>query len=194
MLGSHNSLTYLTPKTIWGKILSPWTKCQNKFLDRQFDSGVRYFDIRVKFDKNGNPIIVHNKIKYKGDLINILDQFNNYIKLYHNTDIVYLRIILDIRKTPYNKYEKDRQYGLFVDLCNRIDKNYTNLKVNTAITYWNWKSLENFNSPFTMIENHASVEAKWWQYLLGTKWYANKVKPLYKDYINSNEIYLVDYV
>ena len=67
MIGSHNSLTYLPAKTLVGKLLIPWTRCQNKTLVGQYNMGVRYFDIRGRF-KKGICEIVHNKIAFKGDL------------------------------------------------------------------------------------------------------------------------------
>ena len=209
MLGSHNSLTYLSPKTLWGKILSPWTKCQDKDLIRQYNNGARYFDIRVRFDKNRNPVAVHNKVEYRGDVYHMLELLNEYIQV-NGFNKAYLRLILDIRnKSDFEENQLLRQRLLFVEFCHNAINRYDNLVVASAITYWNWQSvmpyiavykdiqLPTHNSELDyrgLIEIHASVTAKWYEYLLGTKWYADSIRGLYDSYKNRESIYLVDYI
>ena len=48
MLGSHNTLSYLSPKKWWAWFTIPWSRCQEKDLDWQYFCGVRYFDIRLR--------------------------------------------------------------------------------------------------------------------------------------------------
>ena len=48
MIGSHHSATYLKEKSWWMTILRPWTRCQTKTLREQYNSGIRYFDFRIK--------------------------------------------------------------------------------------------------------------------------------------------------
>lgn len=217
MLGSHNSLTYLSPKTLWGKILSPWTKCQDKDLIRQYNNGARYFDIRVRFNKDGNPVAVHNKVEYRGDVYHILELLNEYIQV-NGFNKAYLRLILDIRnKSDFEENQLLRQRLLFVEFCHNAINLYDNLVVASAITYWNWQSIMSYIAVYKdiqlpttpeldyrgLIEIHASVTAKWYEYLLGTKWYADSIRRLYDadnirglydSYKNRESIYLVDYI
>lgn len=188
MLGSHNSLTYLTPKTFWGKILSPWTKCQDKSLIEQFKSGAIYFDIRVKIINN-EWHFVHNKIDYgKADFSYIRE----LVKFADKTQI-YFRLILDERRKPSNSAEQILSFSKLITLFKSF-LDGTNGKLTQTIVYWDWMVTNFSNHSIDVIEKHASVSAKWCEYILGIKWYANKIKPLYKEYINSEEIYLVDYV
>lgn len=182
MLGSHNSLTYLKPATLIGKLLKPWVCCQNKTLTEQYDEGVRYFDIRIRFEKPDKVLIVHNNIRFEGDLYEELRKLDEYI-----TDTVYLRIILDIRKKP-----SDYMYQLSTFLEYNIT--YEHIKVAQAIVYWEWFCRDYALEDKRVIENHASVKAKWYEFILGLKHYANKVKKFYCDYTICNNIYLVDYV
>ena len=64
MIGSHNTLSYLPPKNLLGKITRLWNKCQDKTIEEQFNSGVDYFDIRIDFYSDNNWHFVHNKVDY----------------------------------------------------------------------------------------------------------------------------------
>lgn len=57
MIGSHNTLSYLPPKNLWGKITRPWNKCQNKNLEEQVNADIDYLDIRINFIKMKNGIL-----------------------------------------------------------------------------------------------------------------------------------------
>lgn len=52
MIGSHNSMTYLKASSkVWEKLSAYW-RCQDKTIDEQIAAGVRWFDIRVAYDKS----------------------------------------------------------------------------------------------------------------------------------------------
>ena len=160
MIGSHNTFTYLPIKNKWNKIFKPWYKCQDKDIIQQIHSGARFFDVRVKFDKNGSLNIVHNKIVF--DISE--DQFwklMNYVKdlaKYLDTKL-YFRVILDIRKEPKDKEHQLKHFQLFLDDFKEIlgERIY----LDHSIIYWNWKYTYYSNSQFfNIIEDHASVNAK----------------------------------
>ena len=49
ILASHNSLTYYKPQ--WYLRPLAWIgRCQSKTIQEQYELGVRYFDIRIKYD------------------------------------------------------------------------------------------------------------------------------------------------
>lgn len=50
MIGSHNSMTYLSATSRLWNLLSPWWRCQERTLADQIADGVRWFDLRVTFD------------------------------------------------------------------------------------------------------------------------------------------------
>lgn len=188
MLGSHNSFTYLKPKGIINKLLLPWSKCQKLTLIEQYDKGVRYFDIRVRFKKDIGAIIVHNKTEYIGSVYKELEALNKYIK-----EPVYLRIILDIRDVPNDKLF---QKNSFINFVTSVKKNNCRFKVDSAIIFWKWEEL--LNPIITVKEFHASVSFPWYKYILGTR-YCAKITMESKDYIStekkqSNEVILIDYV
>nr|DAI80203.1 MAG TPA: hypothetical protein [Bacteriophage sp.] len=51
MIGSHNSMSYLPPKHWFWRLFTPFWRCQYKTIKEQIDAGVKFFDIRVVWDK-----------------------------------------------------------------------------------------------------------------------------------------------
>ena len=65
ILGSHNSLSYLRPNSI---LLWPFhftARCQVVNIRAQYSLGVRVFDIRLWFDKDGRPLVKHGWITFR---------------------------------------------------------------------------------------------------------------------------------
>lgn len=61
-LGTHNSLSYLKPQW-WLRPFNWIGKCQSLNLAEQYQKGVRYFDIRVKY-ANGKAVSGHGLLTY----------------------------------------------------------------------------------------------------------------------------------
>ena len=69
----------------------------------------------------------------------------------------------------------------------------------SVIIYWEWK--EYGNNAIMQYEYHASVSAAWYQYILGTKWFAKKYNHKHQEEVMKEEIrqsdksvLLLDYV
>ena len=65
--GSHNTMSYLPVRQWWLKPFRAWGRCQTKTLEQQWETGVRHFDFRIKFDKDGNASFGHGLITYECD-------------------------------------------------------------------------------------------------------------------------------
>lgn len=174
MIGSHNSATYLKEKSWWMTILRPWTRCQTKTLREQYNSGIRYFDFRIKiFDTEFGykATICHNNVLYEKSLFEALCDID------HND--VYIRLILDYRKEPENA---ERLSELFKSIINFIHDHY-DLKIDNAITFWNWK--EYIPSSFNIQEDHYSVDAShWYEWILGPFLFNKLKEKSYKKHFN----------
>lgn len=74
-LGTHNSLSYLPCQ--WYLIPFAWIgKCQSKTISEQYELGVRWFDIRVKY-ANGKPVSGHGLLTYDVNIPVVLNFLNN---------------------------------------------------------------------------------------------------------------------
>lgn len=188
MIGSHNSFSYLPPKNLWGKITRRWNKCQDKSIVQQYEAGVQYFDVHIRYIGN-NWHYVHNKVDYGICNIKFITSFFGNLK-----DKVYVRLILDERSKPKNA---DLLTSMFISVVDKF-ASYENISL-SYIIYWNWRYNYVNSKPIDVEEYHASVSAPWYKYLLGTKWFAkhyNKyAKKTYYDYSEDNErVLLLDYV
>lgn len=145
MIGSHNTLSYLPPKNLWGKITRPWNKCQDKTIEEQVNAGIDYFDIRIDFYSDNNWHFVHNRVDY--GVVN-----NNIWKYIGKTNLP-VRVIYDRRSKPkYASFERQR----FIAYLYYLQQEY-NICIDSAITYWDWK--EHYTPFIEVKEYHASVKA-----------------------------------
>lgn len=78
LIATHNSCTGEKGKG-WRKLLTPFARCQSKTLIEQYDSGVRYFDIRVK--ETGRGLVAAHGLweseELLSDLLKKLDAYAN---------------------------------------------------------------------------------------------------------------------
>lgn len=188
MLGSHNALSYLSPKGIKSKLLNKWAKCQEVSYIDQYNKGVRYFDIHIKFDKN-KPVIVHNNVTYKGGE-DLLKQVFGYFNVQKDC---YVRLLLDVRSKPK---DADNQVSLFKRYISNIQQTYPFVKFADAIVFWSWTRV--LPQQIAVTEKHASVTSNW-EVLKTPKNYAknnnSKLREEYDDVVKSaNEVLLIDYV
>lgn len=72
ILASHNSMSYLEPYHKWLRPLRFMARCQSASLKLQHDMGVKLFDIRISYDKAGNPHFRHGLMRYKGNVLAVL--------------------------------------------------------------------------------------------------------------------------
>lgn len=47
LVGTHNTMSYLAPRTWWGRLLRVFARCQDLSLEEQIRAGVKVFDLRV---------------------------------------------------------------------------------------------------------------------------------------------------
>lgn len=200
MLGSHNSFSYLPVTKWWMHLLSPWHRCQDNTVFHQLESGIRYLDIRVRFI-NGKPVFVHNHITYRScfSFMENMELIAWFIQK-HSIAPVFYRLVLDIRKKPKNP---EFHLLLFKTLVKTLQEcSFSNvLKLDDARVFWDWGN-PLVSSQFLMQEFHSSVSSTWWQYLLGTKWFAYKYNSQYlssppnasKSGGNFFKVHLLDFV
>lgn len=88
-IGTHNSMTYLSPKKWYLYPFQFLAKCQSKTVEEQYNEGIRLFDIRISYTKNKEIEFRHGLLAYKGNVYKTL----NYLNSQKNK--VKVRIILE---------------------------------------------------------------------------------------------------
>ena len=105
MTGSHNSMSYLPPKYWFWRLFTPFWRCQDKTIKEQIDAGVRFFDIRVVWDRKLDCWqFAHGLVRFGWTK---RDTLNPILTLLEAQGCLY-RIVLE----RGGKYEEDRfRYG-----------------------------------------------------------------------------------
>lgn len=153
MIGSHDTMTYLPVKQWYFKPLKWTAKCQSKTLSQQFyDHGVRLFDFRVRFDKNGNPIMAHGPIVFKGCISNYMYDLNNMAAGLN--ELVYVRVLLESNS---EMKDQEHQEALFKQFCDDIQAYYKHLTFFGGRRKYDWKIVYKFPQDVTLDDKYSSV-------------------------------------
>lgn len=115
-LGTHNSMTYLKPKKWYMYPFRFMARCQDIDIERQYEYGVRHFDLRIVFDKDGTPEFRHGMMAYKGDVYKTISYLNE------RPEPVYCKFWLELNK------DNEEQEKLFAYLCELLEKGNKNIK------------------------------------------------------------------
>lgn len=134
-VASHNSLTYLPPLFAPFALISPFWRCQCDSITTQFDAGCRLFDIRVAFDRAGNPYPCHGIIRLKGDVLWYLDLLNMLASTIDER--VYVRVVLE--------HGDDDVHGCFRRFCRDIVSRENNLTFFGGVAKNGWRTLYSFS-------------------------------------------------
>lgn len=185
MLGSHNSMSYLPAVKWWQRWQKRWYKCQEHTIEDQIKSGARYFDIRLKLI-DGQWHFVHNKIDFG------IEDESIYAMLSANK--AYVRFIYDVR----NKNGEHDTFG-FLNHINEIEGRFPYIKIDSVITYWDWK--EHYKPSMLVKELHSGVSSTILDYIIhGTKKCYALVNRFNIDennqFLNNdeNKVLLMDYI
>ena len=104
---THNSWTFMRPKTILGKVFNVMARCQSKSIQEQYELyEVRMFDLRIRLNK-GQPIIAHGLFEYE----NSVEQIEKDLSYLNNKDDVYVRVFLEVRNY---RQDTDKQRNWFI--------------------------------------------------------------------------------
>lgn len=137
---SHNSWSFLTPKTLLGRIFNFTAKCQAVSIQEQYlKYNVRVFDLRVRLDNNGKAIVAHGLFEYKDSMFRIardLDFLNSKLD-------TYVRVFLEVRT---KEQDTETQRHWFVSFCSHLEDKWPHIKFcggyptyNFAVRYYKFK-------------------------------------------------------
>ena len=136
-LGSHNSMSYLKPQW-WLRPFAWIGRCQCENIKEQLlFYKIRWFDLRLAFDKKGKPYFAHGLFSYKSENpCGVLYYLNSIAKLIH--DKVYIRL-LNERDSEFNK-------KCFQEFCEKVEKEFPDLIFTGGHNKKDWKCLYDFGN------------------------------------------------
>jgi hypothetical protein len=137
-IASHNSFTYLPIKHWYHKPLAFLARCQKLDIWGQYAYGVKVFDLRVRFTKNGSPIICHGVVEFKHD-IHFIDSI--LVKL-NNCKGISVRILLEMHNATPTQASQFRRF------CKRLEETYSKINFFGGNSKGNPIPLYNFNSKY----------------------------------------------
>lgn len=153
MIGSHNTMSYLSVEKWWMKPLNIFAKCQNKYLYSQYIHGARCYDIRVYLKDNLYWKFCHGIINYKS-LITIYDVIGE-INSFDTKDEIYIRLVL----------EKGNSEDEFAKLCADLESKYPKIKFFGGVRKRDWKELYHFKNNPDVEQYISSMSGKWYWFI-----------------------------
>lgn len=138
-------------------LFQPFSKCQRYSITTQFlEYDICDYDLRVRFDKEGKPVVCHGLVEYDVDIMVELDHLASLAEMRQKK--VSIRIMLeDTFRCP----DKMHQRILFTEWCknlNHYNKVYNfDLYGGWTKSGWREDTLYNFSNEIAVVEQHASV-------------------------------------
>lgn len=95
ILGAHNANTYLNPRKWWMRLINFTSKCQKLTMNEQLKYGVRYFDFRIRYDKElGVFRNCHGLVEYN-TIVNQTVLLLSIFAHINETETIYIRFVYD---------------------------------------------------------------------------------------------------
>lgn len=189
ILGSHNSMSYLTPRKWYMKLFNFVAKCQDYDIVKQYELGVRAFDIRISF-KDYYMYFAHGLISYKYDstIYKLFETINNF------EDSCYVRLILECNR--FTRHKKDK-YTLFKIYATKWASTFKNIKFFEGAMKYKWiiEPINNFIPTPNYIQRIGSMaKCKLWS--ICPRLYAifHNKKIMNSEYNNAIQILYVDFI
>lgn len=113
-LGTHNSMTYLKPNGSLQELGRTFGKCQNLTIDEQYDFGVRFFDLRIRFHPDGISLFAHGFLEFFG-----VDPYAVIRALDKKGDCI-IQLVMES-----NSVIADSQNDFFTDFCRTCEQEFT---------------------------------------------------------------------
>lgn len=107
-LGTHNSMTYMKPCGD-AKMLAMWpfARCQSMTYTEQYDFGVRFFDLRIRFI-DGTPYFAHGEVTFcEVDARTVLDYLNSKGGCEVNLVLENTSAIGETQHEPFREFAKE---------------------------------------------------------------------------------------
>ena len=197
ILGSHNTMTYLKSKSWIYNIFSCFWRCQKLDIYKQFSTGVRCFDLRVRMH-NEHWVFAHGKsaLDSDADILTIIDALNKECETCDSK--VYIRLLLEINE--HDSYQENS----FISLCELLNEKYKNndrIRIFECRRKYDWTQLYDFGIYPEVTQYVGSMQTKiygkicpWLYYIFNKKQLNKMIDEIKKDNTDDNKIFLFDFI
>lgn len=205
-LASHNSVSFVTPRRWWQRLIAFTAKCQSLDIQSQYEYGVRLFDIRLRrgsfscYPGLYDAWCAHGIVTYKIEPFDIMEYLDTKST---DNDPVYVQLNLENLKS-----EEDRDVTWFRETFDKCVEKYPNIRFCGGYAKHPWRKVIDCVDP--------TIEQRNWEflnftYMEDTKWnrikqffknifhfspkyWANKDNQSYKERGTNKEFLMLDYV
>lgn len=144
ILGAHNANTYLEPRKWWMRLINFTSKCQKLTIKEQFKYGVRYFDFRIRYDKELELFLnCHGLVEYT-DSVNQVVLLLSIFACINKTETIYIRFVYD--DTFNNNIDDSDLTDLFINQIYPILRNNKYI-IWQLIKKSSWEHIDSNNRP-----------------------------------------------
>ena len=187
ILGSHNSWSYLPVKWWWLRPFRFMARCQRIDIRRQYEMGVRCFDLRIRSDNDGALMVAHGSFVYDITLFGLMGD----LAFLNKKKDVMVRVIHEVRT---RKQYTERARVLFADTCQFLINEYQDIRFWCGRNLYNWQRDFDFIRDPSCEERYASVSPPklvddWWPYI-----YAKKHNHEIREHGTNKDVLLIDFV
>lgn len=186
IIGSHNAWSFLRPRKWWMRLIGFTARCQRLDISLQRVCGSLCFDLHVRFDDNGDAVVVHGPVEYA--LFKDIRRDICYLDFMKDS---FVRVILDTRT---KKQFTDRQKELFYEFCMQLEMFYPNIKFWCGRNLYNWNVIYSFQNDPTCVELYGSVTKPKWLWGWWPWFYASGFNGRNISQGTNKNIMLIDFV
>ena len=187
LLQSHNSWSYIRPKKWWLRPFHFMAKCQSKsIIEQYFKYDVRAFDLRIRFDENGQLVVAHGPFVFDISYKKLCEDLD-----FLNSKKCTVRILHEVRNKKQHNWESVDGFRAF---CSVMQNKYPNITFYCGRNLYNWEIDYEFGREPTEESFYSSVRKPyliddWWPWLYAR---FNNKKVLKKG--TDAEILAIDFV
>ena len=193
VIGSHNSWSYLRPRKWWMRLIAFAARCQRVDIREQYlKYGVRCFDLRIRFDEDGVPIVAHGIVEY----LYGWEAISEELKWIDEKGNCYVRVLHEVRTSEQYTPAAVKNFEW---MCATMEYYFPRIQFWCGRNLYNWdKDYEMFGEPTddpTCEETYGSViKGKKWLYGWWPWLYARTHNKAIKAKGTDKDILLIDYV
>lgn len=172
IIGTHNSMTYLRPQKWYGWFMIPFARCQRKTIEQQWNDGARWFDLRIRFTKQGEPYFAHGlyECTHEVNPAHVLEEL--YKLMFRDNEQAVVRLILeDPDKQNHNVF-------YFKELCHSWRQCYKEIRFFGGNRKGDWAQIVEFDYKRNLTQYVGSMmeDARWYEKIMpfAYAWRRNK--------------------